>query len=251
MNTRLEQVLRELARRHATYLLAKLPADETRLVWLADGLAKNGVLVVLGEVGTRYQSAIHSWMNTYSAFYKLLAEALFSMSAGQRLGFVDQQFPPILVLDGQSAPIVEVMGGYVVPFVDYCQREREASLLELSGVMLLILEALEGWDLQPSVQNALIEEGVRLMEQMLQIGVRQYAVTSFAPPLLEQVQRRARQTQQRMPNSAPPPSTLPEEPTNGTSDTQQMFMKDQVPIFFKKGDSERMPPVRPPDWSKK
>lgn len=249
MSTRLEHILVELARRHASHLLANVPADESRLVLLADGLAKNGVLVMFGEVDQQYQTTIQVWMNLYSGFYYLLASNLFSMHSAHRLGRMDQQFPPVLVLHGDSFPVIEIMGSYVIPFVDYRQREAGATLLELRGVMMLILEALEAGDLPQTEQTRIRDQGVDLLSQMVQLRVRQYALTSFAPPLLQQLQQRAHEVRHQAPQAAPPPDTLPEDLENGTTDTQSVFIS-RVPMFFKKGDSERMPPVRPPKWGR-
>ncbi len=245
MSARLENILVELARQHASYLLVNLPADETRLVLLADGLARNGVLVMLGEVDQQYQTTIQLWMNLYSNFYHLLASSLFSMHVAHRMGRMDQQFPPVIVLHGDSAPVIEIMGGYVVPFVDYRQRERGPNPLELRGVMMLILEALEATDLPANAQVWLRDQGVNLLTQMVRLPVRQHTLTSFAPPLFQQLQQQARAIRQQAPKPAPPPESLPEVPENGTTDSQAIFIS-RVPMFFKKGDSERMPPVRPP-----
>jgi hypothetical protein len=107
--------------------------------------------------------------------------------------------------------------------------------------MNLILKALEAGDLPPELQAELRKRGVDLLRRIVQVQVRQHALTSSARPLLEELQRQTR--------SAPPntlPEELPEPPSNGTTDTQQMFLSDLVPIFYKKGDSERFPPIRRP-----
>jgi hypothetical protein len=191
MKARMERILIKLAQRHAPYLLTNLSADiDARLRVLADGLAKNGVLVIAGAVpDENYHGRVSEWVGGYGDLYQLLVQGLFPSLARFDPVYADNNRPPIVVMEGQPAALIAVLGGYVAPFLALRQHDRMLSQAELRGVMQFILDELEAADLPRQKYTYLWQEGVKILLRLFKMDVEHYAVTSFARPLFEQIQQ--------------------------------------------------------------
>src|SRR5687768_15246586 len=119
MKARMERILKKLAQRYRPYLLNNLPADmDTRLRVLADGLAKEGVLVIVGEIPVRdYEVGVSKWVGAYGDLFMLMAKGIFPSLANLEAVFADNHQPPIVVIDGQPAAVMEQLARYVAPFL--------------------------------------------------------------------------------------------------------------------------------------
>lgn len=263
MKARMERILKKLAQRHAPYLLNNVPADmDERLRLLADGLAKNGVLVIVAEVPSdNFEQRVSEWVGAYGDMYFLLVQALFPSLAHLDPVYADDNRPPIVVVEGQPAALMAVLGGYVAPYLALRQRDKLVSEAELRGVMQFILDELEASDLPQGIYTQLWREGVKVLHRLLRMQVTHYAVTSFARPLFQQIQQEQLQVQHSpQPNKPeqhrtppPPPEMLPEEPPVEETDSAELFQSN-IPMFLstrKKGETGRLPPVPLPPKRKK
>lgn len=190
MNARVERILDKLSREHVPTLQQLTPPPRMeRWRVLADGLARSGVLVIMGTPPSRHTNDhIQGWVGAYSALYYTLAETLFPSFTHFRAVYADREQPPVIVLHGQCAPVMQVIGGYVSPFVAIRQHDHLVSEAELRGVMTFILDELEAQDIPRNQYERLWKTGVVHLRNLLAVDVQQYSLTSFARPLFNQLQ---------------------------------------------------------------
>lgn len=235
MNARLDRILNKLAQQHAFALLASLPAGADRLHALADGLADYGVLVLMAQAEDHdYEHRVGAWVSGYVAFYRLLADALFPSHRYVHALYADPERPPIVVLQGDSVPVLRVMAGIVAPYASMRQKDSSVTDSELHSVMAYILNELDAFSLSQVQRERLQEDGIGLLRYILSAPVRQFAVT------------RARQSLLNLLRAATPPATLPEnipaDPKPTFTATQEMFVAE-VPLPF--DNTPPPPPERP------
>lgn len=219
---RLENILSTLARRHAPELLAQVgqqPDSRTRLHDLADGLARVGVLVLVGQLPEALQAQreaqVNAWIGAYGDLHRLLVTRLFPSFVGIRATYADDRLPPVVVIESECAPPATVIAGYVVPYLALRQREREINTQELSGVMRAMLDDLEAGDLTHSAYESLLQEGIDILKRMRRLGIGAVALTRFRRELFP---------------GGPPAPPVPEAPRRGT--TGPLF-DTEVPVFFR------------------
>lgn len=190
MNARVERILDKLSREHVPTLQQLTPPPRMeRWRMLADGLARNGVLVIMGTPPNEHRNDhIQGWVSAYGGLYYTLAETLFPSFAQFRAVYADREQPPVIVLHGECAAVMQVIGGYATPFVVIRQNDHLVSEAELRGVMTFMLEELEAQDLPRDAYNRLWKVGVVHLRNLLAVDVHQYSLTSFARPLFNQLQ---------------------------------------------------------------
>lgn len=263
MKARMERILKKLAQRHRPYLLHNLPADiDERLRLLADGLAKEGVLVIVGDVPPdNYEAQVSHWIGAYGDLCLLMAKGIFPSLAKLEAVYADNNRPPIVVIDGQPAAVMEQLGRYVAPFLAMRQKDNRVTDAELRGLMQFMLDELEAQDLASAIYNHMWQEGIKILRYLLHLDVTHYAVTSTARPLMLQFQREQAQMLHipQMPTkqpdahikAPPPPEMLPEEPLPiEETDSAELFQAN-IPLFpsnRRSGDDikRRTLPVRLP-----
>jgi hypothetical protein len=243
MKARMERILRKLAQRYRPYLLNNLPADiDDRLRFLADGLAKEGVLVIVGDVPDEYYGEqVSKWVGAYGDLFQVMAREIFPSLAKLEAVYADNNRPPIVVIDGQPAAVMEQLGHYVVPFLAMRQNDSRVTDAELRGLMQFMLDELEAHELDRGIYNHMWQEGIKILRHMLNMDMTHFAVTSVARPLLLQIQREQAQavhipltpgnpSDQNM-KPPPPPEMLPEEPPPiEETDSSELF-RSNIPLF--------------------
>ena len=252
----MQQILTKLAQQHAAHLLQEISAD-TSLSWLADRLAKNGILVIAGELPeSDYENRVAEWVGAYGDLYRNLTRALFPSFTALDAVYADHQKPPIVVLKGECGPVIQALGRYVAPYVALREQDELVSEAELRGVMTFILDDLEATDLANEMYTMLWQDGAQIIQRLLQMPVSHYAVTSFSRPLFQKLQQEEAQakslpgqseTTQEDPN---PPELLPDHPQQSAEIDPATLFKSKIPIFFSGKSSRRgrRPPVPlPPD----
>ena len=254
MLKRLYDHLTALARRHAPHLLSQLPPEQ-QIKPLASGLAREGILVLVGQPAGQEQSEImaniNAWVGLYGRLYEILAEDLFPRYVRVQAEYTDTLIPPIIVLQGEADHVIRVIAGYIIPYIAVRQGERLISDAELDGVMRRVLEDLEAGDLKPAVYERVKRAGVAVLHDLLRAQVKQIALTDFIKPIFQNLPpTELPRFEPPKPDVPPPPPTLPEAPPK-KMDTQVMFAS-KIPIFFKKPDKSEdkgpnRPPVPPPD----
>lgn len=224
MTTRTERILTKLAQQHAPGLLnGNLPPNAS-VRYLADGLVKEGVLVITCEASRQLNPrTVNAWAMAYHEMYSLLTEALFPSYTRFSAVDADNQSPPLMVLRGEVSAVMRVLGAFVVPFIASRQANGEVYKTELSGIMMTILRDLEGTDLPKPAQDKIMTDGEAILRRLLEMPVRQQSLTTAHASVM-----------QRLKKPPPdPPSFLPEEPPMPETPTEELFTKD-IPLFFKK-----------------
>jgi hypothetical protein len=208
MNARLERILIKLARQHAPHLTP--PGWEQtgdvlqRIPTLARQLARYNLLVLMaylqtGLLGER-DSAVQAWVNEYGHLYSLLTRNLFPSLTAINAQYADDKFPPLVVIRGEATPVMNVLAGFVTPYVAARQAQPTGSEVELFGLVGIVLDELEAGDLPRTRYEALRTECMAVIQRMLASPVRQITLTPFDRPIIGQTK----------PLTAPP-DQLPEE----------------------------------------
>jgi hypothetical protein len=263
MLKRLYDHLTALARRHAPHLLSQLPPEQA-IKPLATGLAREGILVLVGQPMGQEQSEvmanINSWVGLYGRMYEILVEDLFPRHTRIQAQYMDHLVPPIIAFEGEADHVVRVIAGYVIPYMAVRQGERLISDAELDGLMRHVLADLDD-HLNPQIADRIRRAGVLILHDLLRANVKQIALTDFIKPIFQglpptelpkfetiKAEPPAPPPSVPEPPSVPVPPTLPEAPPK-KMDTQVMFAS-KIPIFFKKpektGDKDKRPPLPPP-----
>lgn len=270
-NPRLDQLITALARDHAPHLLSQAIPPATRNQELAAGLAKNGVLVLVGQpleyARIDYNTLIQQWFNPYATLYHLLTDALFQTLTTMKAAAYPDALPLMVVIEGDAIFVIRALAGYIVPYLAARQGEKLISEAELRGVMTMLLDDLEGNDLPSAKYDRLCSEGISLLRTLRTLPLYHVALTSFKRPLFQELQipnppppppppnppEMVKPDSQPMPPAQPPnpPQEKPAEPAK--SETQEFFAS-KIPIFFKPrngngngGDKPKpRPPVPPP-----
>lgn len=272
---RLENSLISCARRYAPRLVPadwRQPGDyRAPLPDLAHQLAGGGVLVMVGDVPPELasQAALHyrEWVDNYKSLYTLLASSLFPTFKNVQAFYIEQSAPPIVGIQGDAIPVIEMLAGYVVPYV--ASKHGTPAEVELIGLMNIVLEELEA-DLPPDANRLIRDNCAAFVRQIMTGYVRQIPLTPALRPVFDsssqphppQVPPRLDVTQSspssntqtiaQPPPSVQPPLVLPEEdrislaPPPGQLPEEPLFKTGSVPVFFDAGKRDKRQPPPPP-----
>ncbi|NDJ62598.1 MAG: hypothetical protein GYB67_15850, partial [Chloroflexi bacterium] len=199
---RLEAALMSVAQYYAPKHLPpewRRPGDYSHsLVELAQALTHEGVLLLIGDLPAHVNGADDMWqvwLADYAAFYRLVCATLFPTTPAafdhRRVG---AKSPPMFVIVGQLHPVIEMMGRWVVPFVQQHQGHAAPKDAAFSQVMRELLRDLHAADLPHDDFMYVRDEGVTLLRQMLAQPVR---LVSLRGP-------------RRLQEPPPPPDSTPE-----------------------------------------
>lgn len=288
MDKRVEEILITLARQYAPPVLQTWDRSgdyHDRLPRLARALANYQVLVIMGDfpyslqnVNRDVSTMITDWVDTFGEFYKLLAHRLFPSYLKVRAHYVDDKWPVLIYIKGDAAPIIQIMAGYLLPYIELRQVSPLVSEAEIVGIMDLILEELDGSILRDDYRSVRAE-GVSILRKMLSAQIRQLSLTDFDREIFTD-SRRIIPIREPLP---PLPGKLPEEDLEATRpdihaiplerlaynppDTDRLHQTDMLPsqpeaepqheslfesplpVFFTrkegKDDKKRRPPLPP------
>lgn len=259
--SRLERILSKLAQRHAPHLLARrqhITANPVaRVQALARKLARYGVLVLVGQVddalAPHRQLVVEDWVQAYARFYASLAVPLLPSYAQLEAREADAEVPPIIVLLGQAAPVIDVCAGLVNPYL--AQRGPEGGItdLELGGLMDEVLVDLDVDNLPPAARRDLRENGRLALRRLVNAPITLISLTTFDRPILPPAPRMPPatlpETPAAKPQVAPAPDPapmdyeleqLPDDPDAPPTPTEQLFTRE-LPLL--RSASDRLPPV--------
>lgn len=258
--SRLERILVKLAQNHARHLIPS-GWDSGRDViervqWLARKLADYNVLVIVGELDPPLRNLqdlhVQDWVQNYARLYYLLTQSLLPSQTGISAYYADEHLPVVVVLEGQSAPVLGTFAGFVTPYVASQQTRDRISELELIGLMDVVLDELAADDLARPTYENLRAACVDVVKRLLQATMRHVSLTGFDRPILgTQPVVPSDPTPPPKPATTPsePPSDLPEHTLEMLPDddaplapTEQMFI-DRLPL--PRNPSDRTPPVPP------
>ena len=276
---RLENGLIAAARKFAPRLVPPewhKPGDYLHpLPELAHALAGYGILVMTGDVPPELaqQAALHyrEWAENYKDFYNLLCPPLFPTFTAVQAFYIAADAPQIVGVQGAAIPVIEMMAGYVAPFVA-ARQGTTPSEAELVGLMDIILEELEAGDLPRDRYRSLRDHGAAMIRQIMSGYTRQFPLTpplrpvfgaaQPTQPMPPDVPERLKPTQppapshatQTIPQPPPPiepPTVLPEvdrveeiTPPPTHLPGSPAFDPNSVPIFYDTGNrGKHRPPV--------
>jgi|GEM_PF-6651641 len=260
MNTRLNGILTTLAQQYAYHLLAQAPGDASRIPFLADGLADSGVLVIIADIpANNYERLMRAWVDDYNRLYSTISSILFPSFTGANLGAADGMRPPVFVLQGESVAVIQMLAGYIVPYVAMRQQTTSISDAEIRGLMTYILEELAADDLEKREYDRLWRQCAQIIRQLITLPIRQYALTSMKRPLFQQNHIRPQQVPQQRSRPVPPrpPETgkLNQDRLKEDAPDRKPPKKDQnktqpMPIWFNiEDDIDDTKPRPPVIWS--
>lgn len=187
MNSRLERILITLARRNAPQLLEMGLMDAPTL---ARRLAAFNILVIVGDPGKPIQEAypqIQIWVDGYVHMYDLLTSNLFPSFTQISANYADGELPAIIIINGAATPVVEVMAGFVAPYIVQRQGRRSISEAEILGLMDEILDQLEAGDLPREEYRRLRAEGAQILKEMIAGPVHQIPLMHFDRAIVEEM----------------------------------------------------------------
>lgn len=258
MTARLERILTKLTQQHAPHLLpiawGQGEDAATQVQKISRHLARHHILVLMAEITPEQMKAremlIMEWIQEFARLYNLLAQTLFPSFKKISAQYADDLMPPVVVVNGQANAVVQVIAGYVVPYVALRQ-DQPVTDLELRGLAEIILEELEASDLGEEAYKMLRTGCVKIIRELLTIKARHIALTAFDRPILDEIQPKSQPgITPRAPADAPPPDKLPEqeqltyelehlpEEDGPQTPTERMF-RIEIPL----AKTRRLPPV--------
>lgn len=253
MNARLNGILTTLSQQYAYHLIHQAPNDETRLKYLADGLADTGFLVILADIpANNFDVLLKTWLDGYHRLYSVLSGTLFPMFTAVNIGTGDAMRPPVMFIHGESAAVIQVLAGYVVPYIALRQKTHSISDAEIIGLMTYILDELEADELPRRKYDQLLRQCAGMIRQLITLPIQQYSLTVMKKPLFQQTHTQPR-TLPKKPARPVPPNTLPETGSlnpDVLKHTQADKNKTQpMPIWFNiEDDLDKTKPQPPVPW---
>lgn len=250
-NARLDGVLSRIAAQYAPDLLQNAPTDENRVSYLCNNLVNYGLLLIAADMPENgYELLTRSWMDNYRHLYQAFTSILFPLTGGNvYITLVDRLRPPIVLLQAESIAVIQMLAGYVVPYVSMRHETGEASDAEIRGLMAYILDDLEAADIERDKYHKLTQQGTTIIRQLISLPVQQYSLTKMKRPLFQQTNVEPQSVPARPPKPAPP-TTLPETGNLNPNNAEKKTKKNETqttPIWinrgFQRGDTGRMPPV--------
>ncbi len=258
MNKRLDGILSTITQQYAYHLLQSAPTDDSRLGYLADGLANNGFLVMVADVPVNnFDFLCRTWIDSYNRLYGVISSNLFPLFTAVNLGTADAMRPPVIVMQGEAPAVIQVLAGYIVPYVAMRQKTNTISDAEIRGLMTYILDDLEADELDRGQYDAISRECTQIIRQLITLPIQQYSLTTMKKPLFQQVHIQPQHAPQKKsrpvpPNSLPETGQLNPNKVNGRHADNTPAKKNQdktqpMPIWFDLDDdleqTNRFPPV--------
>lgn len=253
MDQRVEQILLSLVRQHAPNYLQSWDERggyEQRVPRLARALADANILVLMADqppslavIARDAQTLVQEWVNGYWRFYTRICQEIFPSYIQLSAHTTDNQWPLVLYLRGEATPVIQRMAGYIAPYIVERQFSPIVSEAELIGLMDIVLDELEAWNLPREDYKRLRSDGAAILKEMLSAAIQQLPLTDFDRVIFTDSRR-------FMPIKAAPPTTLPESvpppsstpPASQQADTAQLNPTEEI---LPAANGEAAPP-RPP-----
>ena len=263
MVTRLNDILTYLAQNYANHLLQNAPAkvDEARVRYLAEELANNGLLVIVADLpANNFEMLKQTWIDSYNRLYNVISYTLFPMFTSLNNGTADWMRPPVIMIHGESTAVIQVLAGYVVPYVAMRQHTNSISDAEIVGLMTYILDELEAEELTRRQFDDLSRQCAQIIRQLITLPIEHYSLTGMKKPLFQQNHVQPKQMPNKKSRPAPP-QILPEtgqlnpDKLKGNAPDRPRPKKDQdktqpMPIWFNiEDDIDRTKPQPPVPWN--
>ncbi len=238
MLNRIERILIATCAQVAPHLLGGQKGREPQqLARMATELAKHGALILVGDApkttADDLQQRVQAWVGGYLNLYERLTAALFPSFSAYHAEYADAEHPPIVLVRGQSLPVMRVLGQLIVPYIAQRQYDPRVTDAEIRGIVETALDDLEAADLPRSTYEALRHDSIALVRHLLNAPIRQIHLNAAWLASLV----------------APPPPGLPEDiPTEvmPAIPSAPPPAKPDIPMFF----VPRRNGGRPSGWRK-
>ena len=220
MSARLERILQNLATHQAPILLVRgwpeMNDPARRLPNLARALAAYNLLVIVGDPTVQSIdesiTRVQAWVNGYATFYQLMARSLFPSFTDMSAEYADGELPVVMVIKGTATPVIEVMAGFVAPYVVKRQFQQTIYEAEVTGIMDTVLDELEAGDLPRGAFRQLRTDGAALIKKMLvNAPLRQLLLTNFDRPMFTDTGRLSLSPDMMPPDSLPEQNRKPQD----------------------------------------
>lgn len=239
MTQRIERILIKLAQQHAPELLNDHHnASPQSLKRLARRLAGYEQLVVMAQVPNHLQADVQMhvehWARAISNFHDLLAQTLFPNYNRLRATFADDHQPPVLVFEAQISPMVEVMAGYLIPYIASRQSYTTVPEDELRLLVETMLHRLHAHDQPLPIYDILVRDSIEQIRELMRLPVKYIALTDFDERLFPEPSRPA-----TLPKAPQTPPAAPSSPAAQPPASNPAQANGQIP-------AQPVPPAAPP-----
>jgi hypothetical protein len=158
------------------------------------------MLIIVGRVPQAYieyrADYLRVWINQYIELYRLFSRILFGRGDAS-FSYGHQNPDTIAMIRGDTTDVMAAIAGFIVPYI--ASRQQLASPptdAEIRLVISAVIQELNGEDLSRDRRAQLMQDGTKFIRDLWRQPVRQYALTSFARPVVRDI--------------PPPPQTLPQ-----------------------------------------
>lgn len=249
MRDRLESILMHITQREARQLLTQLPHTADRTTYLADGLAREGILVMRGAVPQRWQAQaqplVQTWMDLHQEIYDTWASILFPAFAGSGWMTLEMNQQPTMLLDGQCQILIDRHAQYLIPYLALRHGQRPINEMELRGVVSFALQELDASNLAGTAYNWLMSQTIDVMRELLRQPVQQLPLTGRTNSWLTRNGVQAYPEQSIQPSGPYAPQPLqPPSMTPMLPPVQTPSMMPPPPPEFDENPTEPILPIR-------
>lgn len=183
----IELILKHLAQKYGLRFIA---GDLERL---ARELAKYHVLVLLAERAhpdsqVEVPQAVQECHDLYVQMYQLLLRVSFPSLTKVSSLLYHGRSTLIIVFEGEARLIIELLAGYIAPYVAARRGTRSVANIELYGLIEKVLDKLDLGELDAQQYSVLRDEGTAILKQMLRMALRQLPLTPFDEPFFDEIE---------------------------------------------------------------
>lgn len=193
-------------------------------------LASEGLLVLLldktpHDVG-KIPLMAYNYAEGYKQLYMLLTNVLFPSLSQIKAFHYSYSLPTLmLVLQGEADPVMEILAGYISPYIVARQDYDNIFTLEMHSLMQRILDRLEASTIDAAIREELCKQGVTILHNILMQPLNELPLVPFdveissvltqkvTGPLVKPASPQAAIKQNPVPPPLPPEPTSPDKPT--------------------------------------
>jgi hypothetical protein len=229
-----ERIIRHLVKTYAPPLLPSSGDLHT----LARELARYHVLVLLAERNpadnqTEVPQAVQECRDLYVQMYQLLLSVSFPSLTKVSSLLYHGRSTLIVVFEGEARRIIELLAGYVAPYVAIRQGARSIAHIELQDLMDRMLNKLDLSELKDEEYFQLREAGTSILKQMLRMQLRQIELTPFDEPFFDEVEEPNTTEEVVNKPSRPDLSHLPGQASRPFVEESEIYANGDVPDFIR------------------
>lgn len=248
MNDKITHILTQIAQENAPHVLHHVPTTGAdRANRLAHELVREGIMLLWSEFlpATNSQTQerlIAELVDRYARLYRVITDAFFAPLNAIEATYAEGHFSPFVVLKVACAPVLQMLAGYIAPYVALRQK-RPLNVGEVRGMMDYILKDLVVNNAPQAVQERVIQDSMVFIGDLLALPLTHRCLTSFKKPLFGDVGDTPTEILPRAQVIAPPPPPIsaPAQEPPAKPPARPL----SIPIFFEPSQTKHEPPVPP------